>query len=108
MKRYYQNLSNEPMKFRVWKLTRTELNESDVKWLNGFDISFRLDRDRQTFETSRGTYQYAGPNTITLDTTTDRQRDMIVLKYGSDAVLIQETIVLPGTLSTCTLSDISW
>ena len=108
MKRYYQNLSNEPMKFRVWKLTRTELNESDVKWLKGFGISFRLDQDQQTFETSKGTYQYAGPNTITLDTTTDRQRDMIVLKYGNDAVLIQETIVLPGTLSTCTLDRIDW
>lgn len=108
MKRYYQNLSDEPIKFRVWKLTRTDLNESDVKWLKGLGISFRIESDEQTFETSKGTYQYAGRNVITLDSNTDKQRNMIVLKYGNDAVLIQETIVLPGTLSTCTLDRIDW
>lgn len=106
MKRYYQNLSNETMVFRVWKLNRTELNESDIKWLNGIGVAFRIESDRRSFETIKGTYQYAGHHTITLDSSTDKQRNMIVLKYGNDAVIIQETIVIPGTMSTCTLDRI--
>jgi hypothetical protein len=109
MKRFYHNMTNEPMKYRTWMLTVESIGEADFLWLKGFDIPIRIDRPSHTFDTihnSKSTIY--GKTVYTCDTTTDKQRDMLVLKYGNNAVLIQEELVLPGSISTCTLSDISW
>jgi hypothetical protein len=109
MKRFYYNMTNEPVKYRTWMLVKEPLVEADFLWLKGFDISIRIEQPTHTFETMAGsTHAVYGKRTVTLDTTTDKQRDMIVLKYGNDAVLIQEETMLPGTMSTCTLSGINW
>jgi hypothetical protein len=109
MKRYHQNLTNETIVFRTWMLTKEELNQSDFLWLHGFGISIRVEQPTHTFDTIGGrTHSVYGKRTVTLDSTTDKQRDMIVLKYGNEAVLMQEEIVFPGTLSTCTLDRIDW
>lgn len=77
------------------------VDEADFKWLKAFDIPVRVDRPEHTFDVSTGASKTIyGKPTFTLDTTTDKQRDMIVLKYGNDALLIQESIVMPGTIST--------
>jgi hypothetical protein len=110
MKRFYHNMSNEPKKYRTWMLNSDYvIGEDDFKWLMAFDIPIRIDKPEQTFTTASGrSHTIYGKANYTLDTTTDKQRDMLVLKYGNDIVLIQEEIVLPGTMSTCTLSDITW
>jgi hypothetical protein len=109
MKRFYHNMSNETKKYRTWVLLQDTIGEDDLKWLMGFGIPIRVEAPEQRFDTASGkTYTVYGKTRYTLDTTTDRQRDMLVLKYGKDVVLIQEEIVLPGTISTCTLSGISW
>ena len=101
MKRYYQNLSNEPMKYRTWLLVQDAIDESDFKWLKAFDIPIRIDNPTQAFSTvNDGIWLLADKPAYTVDTTTDKQRDMIVLKYGNSAVLIQESVVLPGTVSS--------
>ncbi len=109
MKRFYHNMSNEPRKYRTWILAVDEVGEADFKWLHAFDIPVRIEAPEHKFDKSGGgTYTVYGKKTITCDTTTDKRRDMLVLKYGNQAVRIQEEIVLPGTMSTCTLSGITW
>ena len=109
MKRFYHNLSNEVKKYRTWILTVDSVGEADFKWLLAFDIAIRVEAPEHTFDTqSGGKHTVYGKPTYTVDTWTDKQRDMLVLKYGNDAVLIQEELVLPGTISTCTLSGITW
>jgi hypothetical protein len=109
MKRYHQNLTNETMVFRTWRLLVDEIDESDFKWLKAFDMYVTIDRPTQTFSTSSGgSYTISATPIYTVDTTTNKQRDMLILKYGSSAILMQEDIVIPGTISTCTLDRISW
>jgi hypothetical protein len=104
MKRYHHNATDEPMTFRTWMLKSSYvIGEDDFIWLKAFGIPIRIEADRQTFDTPNGTYRYAGHRTITLDTTTDKQRNMLMLKYGSDIVLLQEEHVLPNSMSVCTL-----
>lgn len=109
MKRFYHNMSNEPKKYRSWILAVDDIGEADFKWLNAFDIPIRIDRPEQEFDSFGGTtHKVYGKAMYTCDTVTDKQRDMLVLKYGNKAILLAEEIVLPGTISTCTLSNISW
>lgn len=108
MKRFYYNMTTEPIKYRTWLLLKEDITEADFLWLKAFDIPISIDPGEQEFNTSKGVYRYAGKQTYTLESTTDKQRNMIVLKYGNIAMLIQEEIVLPGTMSTCTLDRIVW
>lgn len=109
MRRVHFNQSNSTICFRTWLLLQDTVDESDYKWLNAFDIKIRIDQPTHEFTTtSGGVHKIAGKLTITLDTTTDRQRDMLVLKYGNSVVLIQEEIVLPGSMSECVLDRIVW
>jgi len=107
MKRYHHNATNEPMTFRTWVLLVDSVGEADFLWLKAFDIPIRIDRPTHTFETiGGGTHTIAGKSTYTLDTTTDKQRNMLVLKYGNSAMLIQEEYVIPNSFSVCTLDRI--
>jgi len=110
MKRYHANMTNEPMTFRTWMLLVDAVDESDFKWLKAFDIPIRIEQPSHTFDTVNGKSMHTvmGKPAYTLDTTTDKQRDMVVLKYGNQALLIQEEHMLPGSMSTCTLDRIVW
>lgn len=102
-------MGHEPKQYRTWLLARESVGEDDFKWLKAFDISIRVDAPTQEFDSFGGTtHKIYGKPLYTMDTTTDKQRDMLILKYGNDVVLLSEEIVLPGTMSTCTLSGISW
>ena len=103
-------MTTEPMTFRTWMLLVDSVGEDDYIWLNAFDIKIRMEQPSHTFDTINGrtTHTVMGKPTFTLDTTTNKQRDMIVLKYGNQALLIQEEHVLPGSMSTCTLDRIVW
>lgn len=109
MKRFYYNMTNEPMKYRTWIIAQDDITEADFKWLKAFDIPIRIDQPTQEFDSIGGrTHKIYGKAMYTCDTTTDKQRDMLVLKYGNNAILLSEDIVLPGSISTCTLSGLSW
>jgi len=86
------------------------VGEADFIWLKAFDIPIRIERPEHTFDTVNGnsTHTVYGKPRYTLDTTTDKQRNMVVLKYGNQALLIQEETMLPGSMSTCTLDRINW
>lgn len=102
-------MSNEVKTYRTWILAIDNIGEADFKWLHAFDIPVRIEAPEHKFDKQGGgTYMVYGKKTFTCDTMTDKQRDMLVLKYGNDAVLIQEEHVLPGTMSTCTLSTLTW
>ena len=109
MKRFYHNMSNEIKTYRTWMLTVESMDQSDFKWLHAFDIPVRIEKPEHTFDTASGRqHTVYGKPTYTIDTVNDKQRDMVILKYGNDAILIQEEHVLPGTISTCTLSTLTW
>ena len=109
MKRVHFNQTNKPMTFRTWKLLQETVGEDDFKWLKAFDIPIRIDRPEHTFSTSAGgTHTVYGKPNYTLDTTTDKQRDMLVLKYGNNILLLQEEHLLPNSMSMCTLDRINW
>jgi hypothetical protein len=105
MKRYHHNATNEPMTFRTWMLNSDYvIGEHDFKWLTAFGIPIRIDKPEQTFETASGrSHTIYGKPTYTLDTTTDKQRNMLMLKYGSDIILLQEEHVMANSFSVCTL-----
>lgn len=97
------------MTFRTWILAQDTIGEDDFKWLKAFNILIRIDRPTHTFDTMNGsTHTVAGKPLYTLDTTTDKQRDMLVLKYGTNVVLLMEEVVLPNSMSTCKLTGITW
>ena len=101
MKRYHQNFTNQPITFRTWMLIKEDINESDFLWLKAFDIPIRIEQPTHDFEViGGGTHKVYGKRTITLESTTDKQRNMIVLKYGNDAVLIQEETLLGQSICT--------
>jgi hypothetical protein len=107
MKRYHQNLTNETMVFRTWRLLVDGIDESDFKWLKAFDMYVTIDRPTQTFNTSSGgSYTISATPIYTVDTTTNKQRDMLILKYGSSAILMQEEVVMPNSTSVCVLSEL--
>ena len=109
MKRYHQNLSPETMVFRTWKLLVDSLNESDFIWLESLGIPVSIDRPEHTFDTATGRkHTIYGKASYSVETTTEKQRAMLLLKYSDTAILIQEEILLPGTMSTCTLDRINW
>ena len=110
MKRYHHNSTNNPMVFRTWMLNSDyNIGEDDFKWLKAFDIPIRIDRPSHTFDTAAGRqHTVYGKATYTLDTTTDKQRNMLMLKYGDQIVLLQEEYVMPNSMSVCTLDRIVW
>lgn len=109
MKRFYHNMSNETKVYRTWIINQDTIGEADFLWLKAFDIPIRVDAPSHEFTSVVGTIHHVyGRPTYTCDTTTDKQRDMLILKYGNNAILMQEEVVLPGTISSCVLSDIAW
>ena len=109
MKRFYHNMSNQTMVYRTWIIKQDIIEKDDFLWLKAFDIPIRIDRPSHTFDTAAGTtHTVYGTTMYTCDTITDKQRDMLVLKYGNNAILVQEEIVFPGSISTCTLSSLTW
>jgi hypothetical protein len=90
-------------------LLQETVGEDDFKWLKAFDIPIKIDRPSHTFDVSTGVSKTIyGKTTIILDTTTDKQRDMLVLKYGNSIVLLSEEYVLPNSMSLCKLDRIDW
>ena len=108
MKRYHHNATNEPMTFRTWMLASDYvIGEDDFKWLKAFDIPIRIDKPEHTFDTATGRqHTVYGTPIYTLDTTTDKQRNMLMLKYGDQIILLQEEYVIPNSFSVCTLDRI--
>ncbi len=92
-------MGHEPITYRTWLLTVDTIGEADFLWLRGFEIPIRIDRPTQEFDSFGGqTHKIYGKPLYTCDTTTDKQRDMLILKYGNQAVLLSETLVTPGTI----------
>ena len=109
MKRGHFNQTTEPITFRTWILDRETVGEDDFLWLKAFNIPIRIDRPSHEFTTPiGGSHTVYGKPTFTLDTTTNKQRDMLVLKYGNDVVLLLEETLLPNSISVCTLDRINW
>lgn len=107
MKKYYYNNSNEPTCFRTWILALETIGEDDIKWITAFDMSIRVDQPTHDIHSANGTTRKIVSKALyTVETTTDKQRDMLVLKYGNKAVMLVEEWVMPNSISTCVLKEI--
>lgn len=96
MKRHHFNMTNEPVTFSTWLYLKQTLNESDFKWLKGFDISVKIDAPTHEIHDANGTTRHLqGKPLITFDTTTEKQSHMLMLKFSEDIVLLQRCVVLP-------------
>lgn len=103
------NDTNRPVQYRTWVLMQDTFGPDDAKWIIGIGALVSVDRPTHTFDTMNGgKHTIAGKPKIEVTTTTDKQRDMLMLKYGDRMFLAMEEYVLPNSISTCTLSDINW
>ena len=92
----HYNNEDKPLRVQRWVLLQSEFDNSDMLWINGCGMEVFIDRPTHTFETSSGkTHTIAGTPRIEITTKTDKQRDMLVLKYGNNAILLSDFIVAP-------------
>lgn len=102
-------MSKETMRYRTWILGVESMGKADFLWLKGLNIDIRIDAPMKEFDSFGGqTHRLHGKPMYTCDTTTDKQRDMLILKYGNDAILLAETVVLPNTMTEAVLKEVSW
>ena len=74
------------------------MNESDFIWLKGLKCDVNCNPKRTPVHWSGGTeYLYTG-NEIVVTTYTQKQCDMLALKYGNDMTLMSYVVVAPGSV----------
>lgn len=102
------NDTGKPMLFKTWAIMVDSMDESDFLWITKFGMTLNVDRPEHTFDIANGTTRkiYGKPS-FKVTTTTDKQTDMLMLKYGNCALLLSEEHVLGNTM-TCTLDRIVW
>ena len=103
---YFINDTNSIQHVKHWTILQDTFDESDAKWLIAFGMRVHVERPTHTFDTANGgKHTIAGKPRIEVTTTTDKQRDMLMLKYAQSAVILSEEWVMP--YQTCTL-DRTW
>lgn len=104
---HFINDTNSIQHVKRWMIVQDTFDESDAKWMIAFGIRMHIDSPTHTFDTaSGGKHTIAGKPRIEVTTTTDKQRDMLVLKYGQSAVILSEEWVMPSQMST--LKEVRW
>lgn len=90
------NNTNKPIKTSVWTLLQDTFGPDDAKWIAGIGAFVHVDHPTHTFNTQcGGQHTVAGKPRIEITTTTDKQRDMLMLKYGDKLIKLSEVLVLP-------------
>ena len=96
----YINNTNSPVEVSRWMIIQETFDESDARWIVGWGMRVHVDRPTHTFDTANGgKHTIAGKPRIEIITETDKQRDMLMLKYGQCAILLSKEHVLPNTSS---------
>lgn len=94
------NNSNNPVKNTVWTLLQDSFGPDDTKWIVGIGATVHVDQPTHTFDVmGGGTHKIAGKPRIEVTTTTDKQRDMLMLKYGNKMIKLSEVLVLPHSVT---------
>jgi hypothetical protein len=102
----YINDTNSPVEISRWAIIQETFDETDARWIVGFGMRVHVDRPTHTFDThGGGKHTIAGKPRIEVITKTDKQRDMLVLKYGQSAVLLSREFVLPNSTS---YNEVRW
>lgn len=68
----------------VWQLTQDTLGPDDAKWIIGLGCRVTMRQEPIVINTSYGTVQVAGHSHISVYTETDKQVNMLRLKYGDN------------------------
>ena len=103
------NDTSKPVKHRMWILMQDAFGPDDAKWIAGIGANVYVDQPKHTFDViGGGKHTIVGKPRIEINTTTDKQRDLLMLKYGDRIFLAMEEYVLPNSMSTCTLKGITW
>ena len=105
----YINDTSRPVQYRTWVILQDSFDAADAKWIIGIGAFVHVNRPTHTFDTMDGRqHTIAGKPRIEVTTTTDKQRDMLMLKYGNSMLLVMEEYVLPNSMTTCTLKGVTW
>jgi hypothetical protein len=106
---YFINDTNSIQHVKRWAIVQDTFDESDAKWIISFGMRVSVDRPTHTFDTmGGGRHTIAGKPRIEVVTTTDKQRNMLMLKYGASAILIQQEYVMPGSISSVNINEVRW
>ncbi len=76
---------------KIWSISRSSFTRADRLLLNGLDCEYKMtEPEPQEIQLHNQTYQYVGSHPkLTIVTTSDRQEDMLKLKYGDELTLLQ-------------------
>lgn len=90
------NNTNHSITSTVWLLLQDTIDVDDIKWIAGIGASVHVDQPSHTFDVmGGGTHRVAGKARIEVTTTTDKQRTMLVLKYGDRMIKLSEVFLTP-------------
>lgn len=77
--------------YKTWILNKTDFNESDYLWCKKYANTVQVHNNTGTISTFGGqSYTYFKGSTITVETVTQEQENMLHLKYGSMLLLMAE------------------
>ncbi len=103
MKAYWNNTSR-PIEYKTWVIDSREVTQNNLKFLKGYDISGRLVMDHETFTAANGSnYRYGSVGQAEFETTCKEQESVLQLLYGKKLILKFVEVVLPNSMSVCTL-----
>jgi hypothetical protein len=76
---------------KIWIISRPRFTKADALLLNGLDCEYKMtESEPEEIHLHNQTYQYVGTiPKLTIVTTSDRQEDMLKLKYGDELLLLQ-------------------
>ena len=100
MREVVYNNTSKPVITRRWWINQDTFGEDDAKWMQAFEMQVHIDQPTHTFDTYGGQKKViTGKPRIEVTTTTDKQRDMLMLKYGENLLLIHQFVTLPNMVS---------
>ena len=76
------------MEYKVWALTVSSLNESDIVWLQGLKVETKVEHlTNKVYTQGQMVSRVVTGLKIDVITTCEKQETMLKLKYGDDLVL---------------------
>lgn len=93
------NITNSTVKNTVWTLLQDSFGPDDAKWIVGIGATVNIDQPTHTFDSFAGkTFTVKAKPRIEIITTTDKQHNLLMLKYSDRIIKLSEVIVEPHSV----------
>lgn len=106
--KHHINYTNETVRFKTWVLFNQSITPDGAAFLKSAGIGVRVEIEPEKIDWRGVSYSYVNKHRIEFETTCDKQETMLKLKYGKDILLVLDEMVLPNSMSMCTLSEINF